>query len=81
MNLKIMVEDRDSWFELYDRLQRIGLLKGVKREDMDLSKDLFPFEFFIDVEPMLMMIDSPVVKPFKKKIDGTLTRCLEEAIL
>ena len=81
MNLRIMVDDRNSWMTLYDRLRGIGLLKDVSREDMDLSEDLFPMEFFIDVEPMLSMIENPVVKPFKKKIDCTLTGALKEAIL
>ena len=81
MNLRIMVDDRESWLSMYDRLREVGLLKDVSREDMDLSEDLFPMEFFIDVEPLLAMIDNPVVKPFRKRIDGTLTTALNEAIL
>lgn len=81
MNLRIVVDDRDSWMVMYDRLREAGFLKGVSREDMDLSEDLFPMEFFIDMEPILDMIDSPMVKPFRKKIDGTLTTALNEAIL
>ena len=81
MSIRIMVDDRASWLQLYDRLREIGLLKGVSREDMDLSEDLFPMEFFIDAEPMLAMLRNPGVRMFKGKIDDTLTKALEEAIL
>ena len=80
MNLKILVEDRDSWMQLFDKFQQIGLLKNIAKEDVDLDEEMFPMEFFIDIDPVLSLIENPVVKPFKKKIDGTLTKCLEEAI-
>lgn len=81
MNLKIMVDDRDSWMELFERFREIGLLKDISEEDMDLSEDLFPMEFFIDIDPILNLVENPVVKPFRKRIDGILTKGLEEAIL
>ena len=81
MNLRITVDDRDGWLQLYERLQSVGLLRDISREDMDLDKDLFPMEFFIDIDPILGLIENPVVRPFKKKIDSVLTRGLEEAIL
>ena len=81
MNLRIMVDDRDGWFELFRRFRKLGLLSDISEEDMDLSEDLFPMEFFIDIDPILSLIENPVVKPFKRRIDTVLTRGLEEAIL
>ena len=81
MNLRIAVEDREDWIELFERFRRIGLLKDISEEDMDLSEDLFPMEFFIDIDPILSLVENPVVKPFKRKIDTVLTKGLEEAIL
>jgi hypothetical protein len=81
MNLKIMVEDRNSWMALFERFREIGLLKDVSEEDVDLDEDVFPIEFFIDIDPILNLIENPVIKPFKKRIDGTLTTALKEAIL
>lgn len=81
MTLRIMIDDRDDWMEMYDRLRGLGFLKDIPREDVDLSDDLFPMEFFIDVDPLLNMIENPVVKPFRKKIDNTLTAALCDAVM
>lgn len=81
MTLRITIDDRESWMEMYERLREIGFLKDISPEDMDLSEDLFPMEFFIDVDPLLSMIGNPMVKPFRKKIDSTLTIALNEAIM
>lgn len=81
MTLRIMVDDRATWLQLYDKLRDLGFLKDISREDMDLSEDLFPMELFIDIDPILALVESPMVKLVRKKIDGTLTKTLEEAIL
>ena len=81
LNMRIMIDSKEDWMELFRRLRNAGLLKDIPEEDVELSEDLFPMEFFMDLDPIINLVENPIVKPFKSRIDGTLTRCVEDAIM
>ena len=76
MNVTLKINDRESWLELYWELKKCGLLTNVTVEDITFGEDAFPMEIPMDVGNLLKMVGSPMVKPFKKKMNESLERAL-----
>lgn len=80
MGVVLSIPDYDSWMDIYRRFRKAGFMKNISEEEMDLDEDVFPIEFEIDMGPIFELVNSPIVAPFRKKLDSGLTKCLKEVI-
>ena len=81
MTIKLRIETREDWLNMYYELQKVGLLKNVNVHDVCIYEGAFPMEIDVDIEPLLKLVSSPMVKPFKGKIDAALQRQIGQLIL
>ena len=78
MMVKLKIESLNDWYALVIELRKAGLLENVRCEEVMLSESSFPIEIPIDLEPLLKMAQSPIAKPFRKKIsNGIVSRAME----
>lgn len=80
MRVALKVEDRESWLELFRRFKKVGFLKDIPEDEIDLEEEQFPMEFFIDVDPIFKAMDNPMLRPFRSKLDVGLVNRLREVI-
>ena len=78
--VKLKIETKREWLELYWALWKGGLLKDVSINDMNLSEDVFPIEFPIDFTGLVGLLNNPLAKPYKKRIDLALKENLAKVI-
>ena len=80
MGIKLKIESKEDWLELYRDLGKVGLMKGVSEKDVDLSEGIFPIEVPLEIGKLVELLGNPMVKPFRKKIDATLHENLAKVI-
>jgi len=80
MGVKLKIESKREWLELYWDLWKAGLLKNVSVNDINLDADRFPIEIPIDISGLCDLLSNPMVKPYRKKIDATLHENLAKVI-
>jgi hypothetical protein len=80
MGIKLKIESKREWLELYWDLWKAGLLKNVSVNDINLDADRFPIEIPIDISGLCDLLSNPMVKPYRKKIDATLHENLAKVI-
>jgi len=80
MGVKLKIESKREWLELYWDLWKAGLLKNVSVNDINLDADRFPIEIPIDISGLFDLLSNPMVKPYRKKIDATLHENLAKVI-
>ena len=80
MGIKLKIESKREWLELYWDLWKAGLLKDGSVNDINLESDLFPIEIPVDLSGLCGLLSNPLVKPYKKKIDMTLKENLTKVI-
>lgn len=80
MGLKLKIDSKRDWLNLYWDLWKAGLLKDVSVKDINLSEKAFPMEIPIDISGLTELLANPMVKPYKKKIDRTLHENLAKVI-
>ncbi len=72
--VKLKIDNQEELLEVYWKLQKAGLLGNVTVKDVTLPEEAFPIEVPLDLNPLLDLMRNPIVKPFKKRIDVTLTK-------
>lgn len=80
MGIKLKIESKEDWLELYRDLGKVGLMKGVSEKDINLSEEIFPIEVPLEIGKLVELLGNPMVKPFRKKIDITLHENLAKVI-
>ena len=80
MGIKLKIESKEDWLELYRDLGKVGLMKGVSDKDINLSEEIFPIEVPLEIGKLVELLGNPMVKPFRKKIDATLHENLAKVI-
>ena len=80
MGIKLKIESKREWLELYWDLWKAGLLKDISLNEINLGMDQFPLEIPIDISGLLDLLNNPLVKPYKKKIDMTLHENLAKVL-
>lgn len=80
MGVKLKIESKRDWLELYWDLWKGGLLKDVSVHDINLSEKAFPMEIPLEVSKLAELLGNPLLKPYKKKIDISLHNSLAKVI-
>jgi len=80
MVVKLKIESKREWLELYWELWKGGLLKDVSVKDINLDAGAFPIEIPIDFSGLVNLLSNPLVRPYKKKIDTALKENLVKVI-
>ena len=80
MDIKLRIENAESFVKLLVLMKANGLLKGMPN-DVSFDDEMFPLDLALNVEKLIGMIGNPVVrKIFGKRIDTTLMAHLEQII-
>ena len=74
MTIKLKIDSREEWLRLYAELHAAGLLSNVTVMDVALPSEAFPLELPISTDGLTKLLSNPMVKPFKKKIDESLSK-------
>ena len=80
MGLKLKIENKREWLNLYWILWKGGLLRDISVNEMNLSEKSFPIEIPVEIEGLAELLGNPMVKPYKKKIDAALHANLAKII-
>lgn len=80
MGIKLKIESKREWLELYWDLWKAGLLKDISVNEINLSADQFPLEIPVEISGLCELLGNPLVKPYKKKIDMTLHENLAKVL-
>ena len=80
MGLKLKIESKRDWLNLYWTLWKGGMLKDISVKEINLSEDAFPIEIPFEIEGLVELLSNPLVKPYKRKIDATLHDNLAKVI-
>lgn len=80
MGLKLKIDNKREWINLYWTLWKGGMLKDVSLKDINLSESAFPIEIPFEIEGLVELLGNPLVKPYRKKIDATLHENLAKVI-
>lgn len=80
MGVKLKIESKRDWLQLYWDLWKAGLLKDVSVHDINLSEKAFPVEVPLEVDKLAELLGNPLLKPYKKKIDISLHNNLAKVI-
>lgn len=81
MMVKLKVDSRREWNDLYWGLKKAGLLESVTVNEITLPSNAFPLEVPIDVDALLKLVQNPMVRPFKKMIDWNLSEHVRDVKL
>ena len=79
MGITFRIEDMESFVKILRELRKKGFIKELP-SDISLDDGRFPMIFEIDTEKLLSYTDSPIIKPFNKKIDKILTKQIMKII-
>ncbi len=74
MTIKLKIDTKKEWFGLCTELVNAGLLRDVNANDITLPEDAFPLEIPVNTDGLLQILNNPLVKTHKKKIDQALTK-------
>lgn len=80
MGLKLKIDNKRDWLNLYWALWKGGMLKDVSVKEINLSEDAFPVEIPVEIEGLVELLGNPLVRPYRKKIDATLHENLSKVI-
>lgn len=80
MGLKLKIDNKRDWLNLYWTLWKGGLLKDVSVKQINLDESCFPIEIPFEIEGLVELLGNPLVKPYRKKIDTTLHENLSKVI-
>lgn len=73
MIVKLKIESRRDFNNLYWELRKAGLLESVSVNDVTLPEKCFPLEIPVEIDGLLKLAKHPAVKPYKKMIDWNLS--------
>lgn len=73
MVVKLKIESKRDFNNLYWELRKAGLLESVSVNEVTLPDRCFPLEIPVDIDGILKLAKSPTVKPYKKMIDHNLS--------
>ena len=73
MVVKLKIESKRDFNNLYWELRKAGLLESVSVNDVTLPEKVFPLEIPVDIDGLLKLAKHPAVKPYKKMIDFNLS--------
>ena len=76
MTVMMKMKTKTEWLSMIWELRQKGLLEGIEIEDISIPEERFPIEVPLNLDGLLELVNKPVVKPFRKRIDETLTRNL-----
>lgn len=76
--VKIRIESRREFNELYWSLRKAGLLESVSVNDITLPESCFPLEIPAEIDGLLKLAKHPAVKPYKKMIDWNLSETVKK---
>lgn len=74
MTIMVRMKDRTEWMSMIWELRKAGLLEGIGVDDISIPEERFPIEVPLNLDGLLELAGKPIVKPFRKKIDETLTK-------
>ncbi len=73
MTIKLKIDNQDELFKMAYELKKAGLLKDVSFGVFTLPAEAFPFEVPVDMDSFIKLMENPMVRPFKKRIDQVFT--------
>lgn len=74
MTIKLKIDTKKEWFGLCTELVNAGLLQDVNANDITLPEDAFPLEIPVNTDGLPQLLNNPLVKMHRKKIDQALTK-------
>lgn len=74
MTIRVKIGGNAEWMAMIWELRKKGLLEGIDIEDVTIPAERFPIEVPLNFDSLLDLAGKPIVKPFKKKIDESLTK-------
>lgn len=80
MAVKLKIESKRDWLEMYWELFKGGMLKDMSIKDINLPQEAFPMEIPIDISKLAELLNNPIIRGHKKKIEKTLKENLLKVI-
>ena len=74
MTIMMKMKTKTEWLSMIWELRQKGLLEGIGIEDVSIPEERLPIEVPLNLDGLLELANKPVVKPFRKRIDETLTK-------
>ena len=73
MVIKIRIDSKKDYQNLYLGLRKAGLLSSVSIDDATLPDNRFPLEIPVEIDGIVNLVNHPLAKVYKKTIDGKLS--------
>ena len=73
MIVKLKVETKRDFNNLYWGLRKAGLLKSVSVNDITLPDKCFPIEIPVEIDGLFKLASHPMATKYKNQIDGSLS--------
>ena len=73
MVIKLKIDSKREYLNLYWELRKVGLLETVSVNDATLPEKCFPLEIPVNIDGILKLAKNPAAKPYKKMIDFHLS--------
>lgn len=73
MVIKLKIDSKRDFLDLYWDLRKAGLLGNVTVYDVTIPESRFPIEIPVNIDGLTKLANHPVVRPFKKMIDNGLS--------
>ena len=80
MGLKLKIDNKRDWINLYWTLWKGGMLKDISVHQINLDESAFPMEIPFEIDGLVDLLSNPMVKPYRKKIDATLHENLAKVV-
>lgn len=74
MTINVKIESKTEWMSMIWELRKKGLLDGIGIEDITIPVERFPINVPLNLDCILDMANNPLVKPYRKKINESLTK-------
>lgn len=78
MVVKLKVETKREFNELYWNFRKAGLLKSVSVNDITLPERCFPIEIPVEIDGLFKLAGHPLAKQYKTKIDSGLSAYVKQ---
>lgn len=78
MVIKIRIDSKKDYQNLYLGLRKAGLLSSVSIDDATLPDNRFPLEIPVEIDGIVNLVNHPLAKVYKKTIDGKLSEACKQ---